>query len=38
MVIAVPLTAVVRDVARYLFLRLSDERIPPAEALARVRG
>jgi predicted PurR-regulated permease PerM len=38
MVIAVPLAATLRDVAKYLLLRLSDEGIPPAEALARVRG
>jgi len=36
MVIAVPLTAMVRDIAKYLLLRLSDEEVPPVEALARV--
>lgn len=38
LLIAVPLTAVCRDVFRYAYLRLSDEGMLPDEALARVRG
>ncbi|MBC7249551.1 MAG: AI-2E family transporter [Anaerolineae bacterium] len=37
MIIAVPLTAILRDVFKYLYLRFSDEPISPAEALRRVR-
>ncbi len=37
MLLAVPLTAVVRDVFKYLYLRFSDEGVSPAEALGRVR-
>ena len=37
MIIAVPLTAILRDVFKYLYLRFSDEPISPAEALQRVR-
>ena len=36
MLIAVPLTAVVRDWFRYLYLRFQDAPLPPAEALAAV--
>jgi predicted PurR-regulated permease PerM len=36
-ILAVPLTAIVRDVFKYLYLRFSDELVPPEEALARVR-
>ncbi|MDY7040403.1 MAG: AI-2E family transporter [Chloroflexota bacterium] len=37
MILAVPLTAIVRDVFKYLYLRFSDEPVSPGEALARVR-
>jgi predicted PurR-regulated permease PerM len=37
MLLAVPVTAVVRDVFKYLYLRFSDEEVSPGEALARVR-
>jgi predicted PurR-regulated permease PerM len=37
MLLAVPLTAVVRDVFKYLYLRFSDEEVSPGEAMARVR-
>ena len=38
MLLIVPLTAVSRDVVRYLFLRFSDVEVGPDEALAQVRG
>jgi len=37
-VLGVPITAVVRDVAQYLYLRLSDEPLSPLEAMARLRA
>jgi predicted PurR-regulated permease PerM len=37
-VLGVPLTAVVRDVLRYLYLRLSDEPLSASEAMARLHG
>ncbi len=37
MLIAVPFTAIVRDVFKYLYLRFSDEEVPPSAALGRVR-
>jgi len=37
MLLAVPLTAVIRDVFKYLYLRFSDEGVSPGEAMARVR-
>jgi predicted PurR-regulated permease PerM len=37
MLVAVPLTAVIRDVFKYLYLRFSDEEVSPEEAMARVR-
>jgi predicted PurR-regulated permease PerM len=37
MLLAVPLTAVIRDVFKYLYLRFSDEAVSPGEAMARVR-
>lgn len=37
MLLAVPLTAVIRDIFKYLYLRFSDEEIAPEEAMARVR-
>ena len=38
MLIAVPVTAVVRDVFLYLYLRLLDEPLTPQEAVARLRS
>ncbi len=38
MLIAVPVTAVVRDVFLYLYLRLLDEPLTPQEAVARMRS
>ncbi|HSR32589.1 MAG TPA: AI-2E family transporter [Anaerolineae bacterium] len=38
MLIAVPVTAVIRDVFLYLYLRLLDEPLSPAEAMARIRS
>ena len=37
MLLAVPVTALIRDVFKYLYLRFSDEGVPPAEAMGRVR-
>jgi len=37
-ILGVPATAVVRDIARYLYLRLADDPLPPQEALAHVRA
>jgi predicted PurR-regulated permease PerM len=37
MLLAVPVTALIRDVFKYLYLRLSDEKVTPADALGRVR-
>jgi len=37
MLLAVPVTAVIRDVFKYLYLRFSDEGVSPGEAMARVR-
>ncbi len=37
MLVAVPLTAIIRDVFKYLYLRLSDEAVTPEAALARIR-
>jgi predicted PurR-regulated permease PerM len=36
MLLAVPLTAIVRDLFKYLYLRTLDEPVPPQEALARL--
>ncbi len=38
MLLVVPLTAVIRDVVRYLYLRFSDVEVDAEEALARVQG
>jgi predicted PurR-regulated permease PerM len=35
-ILGVPLTAMFRDVASYLYLRLADPPLPPAETMARV--
>ncbi|MCR4405432.1 MAG: AI-2E family transporter [Anaerolineae bacterium] len=37
MITAVPVTAILRDVFKYLYLRFSDEPVSPQEALSRVR-
>lgn len=37
MLLAVPVTALIRDVFKYLYLRFSDQEVTPAEALGRVR-
>jgi predicted PurR-regulated permease PerM len=36
--LSVPLAAIIRDVAYYLYLRASEEPLSPQEALARVRN
>lgn len=36
MILAVPLTAIVRDVFKYLYLRLQDEPLSPREAMLRL--
>lgn len=38
MLIAVPVSAIVRDLFTYAFLRLSDEAPPPADVLRRIRA
>jgi predicted PurR-regulated permease PerM len=38
MLLAVPLTAVIRDVFKYLYLRLMDEPLSPEKAMASVRS
>jgi predicted PurR-regulated permease PerM len=38
MLIAVPVTAIIRDVFLYLYLRLLDEPLSPDEAMARLRS
>ncbi len=35
-ILAVPLTAIVRDVFKYLYLRLQDSPVEPREAMARI--
>jgi predicted PurR-regulated permease PerM len=37
MLLAVPITALIRDVFKYLYLRFSDQEVTPVEALSRVR-
>ncbi len=37
MLIAVPVTAVIRDMFKYLYLRLQDEPLAPAEAMTSIR-
>ncbi len=37
MLVAVPITAIVRDVFKYLYLRLLDEPLSPAEAMEDIR-
>ncbi|MBC7231656.1 MAG: AI-2E family transporter [Chloroflexi bacterium] len=36
-ILCLPITAIIRDVTRYLYLRLSDDPLSPEEALASVR-
>ncbi len=38
LVLSVPVTAIIRDLAHYLYLRLGDEPLSPQEAAARVRN
>ena len=38
MLLAVPVTAILRDVFKYLHLRLQDEPMPPVKAAGRVRA
>jgi predicted PurR-regulated permease PerM len=38
MLVAVPVTAIIRDLFLYLYLRLLDEPLSPAEAIARIRS
>lgn len=38
MLLIVPLTAVIRDVVKYLYLRFSDVEVHPHEALAQIQG
>ncbi len=38
LVLSVPLAAIIRDLAHYLYLRLADEPLSPQEAAARVRN
>jgi predicted PurR-regulated permease PerM len=37
-VLSIPLTATVRDIAHYLYLRLDDKPLTPADAVARVQA
>ena len=37
MLLAVPVTALIRNVFKYLYLRFSDKEVTPAEAMSRVR-
>jgi predicted PurR-regulated permease PerM len=38
MLVAVPVTAMVRDLFKYSYLRLADEPLPPEEAMGQVRS
>ena len=38
MLVAVPLTAVIRDLYRYLYMRFQESPVPPDEAMERVRA
>ncbi len=38
MLIAVPVTAVIRDIFKYLYLRFLDEPLPPEEAMTAIRA
>jgi predicted PurR-regulated permease PerM len=37
MLVAVPVTAVIRDVFKYLYLRMLDEPLDPEDAMANIR-
>jgi predicted PurR-regulated permease PerM len=37
-ILSLPLTAVIRDIAHYLYLRLSDQPFTPEQAVARILG
>ena len=37
-ILSLPLTATIRDIAQYLYLRLADRPLSPEEAVARIRG
>ncbi len=37
-ILAVPITAIIRDVFKYLYLRLSDAALEPVEAMDRIGG
>jgi predicted PurR-regulated permease PerM len=36
MILAVPLTAIIRDVFKYLYLRFQDQAVEPKEALEKI--
>jgi predicted PurR-regulated permease PerM len=38
MIFAVPVTAIVRDLFKYFYLRLAEEPLPPEEAMSQVRA
>jgi predicted PurR-regulated permease PerM len=38
MLIVVPITAIVRDLFKYFYLRFQDEPVPPEEAMTRIRS
>ncbi|MCL7453185.1 MAG: AI-2E family transporter [Anaerolineae bacterium] len=38
MIIAVPITAIIRDIFKYAYLRLLDDPVEPEEAMSRVRS
>ncbi len=38
MLVAVPITAVIRDVFKYLYLRMIDEPLAPEDAMTRIRS
>jgi predicted PurR-regulated permease PerM len=38
MLVAVPITALIRDVFKYLYLRLLDEPLAPVQAMTRIRS
>jgi predicted PurR-regulated permease PerM len=38
MLVAVPVTAMIRDLFKYLYLRFQDEPIPPEDAMASIRS
>lgn len=37
-ILSLPLTATIRDISNYLYLRLADHPLTPDEAVARIRG